>query len=1344
MMLLVMLITCATSPVQVWNVKASGNNMYGIWCSTCGDYVDHFHAVPTGFSNHKRASNDWKDQISLNGSIYIYCKNCNKTLLIIRDESEESHYSESDLTTYYHLYLIEKFDNTVTFPNMSAEEYSESDEDTSSTYQVDVYNNIIGTDDYYDTYDDFITAANWHKNLTTAMFDLFETECTRNTEYYQTYTAKESDFTWTDWYDAGSTSTANGTVYTGLTTYLSKFGITAQRVDSYTITFSGNGGNGSMEAQVSNGGSAVTLNSNTFSRQGYTFSGWATTANGSVAYNNGATVTPTADMTLYAVWTVNNYNVTCIDMDSSHNVELGKSTVQKAYGATVKGSDFGADKTTGAYYSGYQFTVGTSTTVIDGENVIYRYFAPQNYAVTLVDMVLNEDTVLGTDTTLNKLAGDTVKGSDYGTTSPYTGYTFNSDTSTTVSAAGTTVYRYFTRNNYTVSYIDVVSGDGGKELGRNNIDKGFNVSVSGAEMGTDTTAGAYYPGYYYTGNSSTSTVTVDGATVYRYFSPASYDITYISVLNDIAGKELGREMAAGAGVFGTVVSGDALGTDTTDGAYFTGYTYFASTQATVTTDGAVVYRLFSSSSYDLNLELNGGTLDDPVTSYQYGTATNLPNAYRIGYSFAGWYDNEQLTGEPITEIDEDSIGPKTFFAAWDHDTYSVSMDFAGTGNSVSVYRDGSLVEDGSLYYGDTIRINFGADAGRRQNGYDITETVTDAQATDTGITFTMPDSDVYITTYWLECTELEAVTNSQFDTSYRTEPYWNGTSFNIDATPAITIASDMVDVFAKIYDTKTQQWNREAVDPAKVSFIGSNILSDINETNFTISADVFDDGYNQQGTFSLLAESGALNDAMHDTNSATYEELKTYIDNMENDILLYEQLVVDLQTKLQISNALKEEYASKIASLSESLAEAQEAYRAAQEANAERIKELQELLSQKESDYNKQVEELTKQIAKIEEDLLAEGADVESLTNQKNELSKQLADLISSHEKETAELQSELDSLNAEIQQYKDKVDSLVSELESTKETYENEIANLEQELAEIQSKVADLLAKIAAMEATIKELLGREDIDISNGSLEDLKNLLDELKKQMEELNGKNNTLEEDINKKQEEINALDKIIEDLKEQNKNHSGSSSPSSDSGISDKEYSDVKNQNTQLSEQLQNSNAMLQDREKVIAALESQKESLNNEIIILKEQLSDSQNQILSLQMQLKEKDALLAEKAQEIESLQAYITELKQQGIIYMSTQTEKEVSLADADTQVKPLTLITVSGEIIKADDNQELLSDIPVITEKVSATATLTEGDNMNRINPWLIGIIVFCAIGSIGGGAYFLNRKYHFFTL
>ena len=74
---------------------------------------------------------------------------------------------------------------------------------------------------------------------------------------------------------------------------------------AYTVTYDANGGTGTMTDSNSPyfGGSTVTVKSNTFTRDGYTFTGWNTKANGSgTPYAAGATFDISENTTLYAQW----------------------------------------------------------------------------------------------------------------------------------------------------------------------------------------------------------------------------------------------------------------------------------------------------------------------------------------------------------------------------------------------------------------------------------------------------------------------------------------------------------------------------------------------------------------------------------------------------------------------------------------------------------------------------------------------------------------------------------------------------------------------------------------------------------------------------------------------------------------------------------------------------------------------------------------------------------------------------------------------------------------------------------------------------------------------------------
>ena len=85
-----------------------------------------------------------------------------------------------------------------------------------------------------------------------------------------------------------------------------------------TVTYDANCGTGTMDAQTVKKGTEVTISDNTFTREGYTFTGWNTVAapttdNPGTAYAAGTKVALKENITLYAQWEIKTYNITWVD-----------------------------------------------------------------------------------------------------------------------------------------------------------------------------------------------------------------------------------------------------------------------------------------------------------------------------------------------------------------------------------------------------------------------------------------------------------------------------------------------------------------------------------------------------------------------------------------------------------------------------------------------------------------------------------------------------------------------------------------------------------------------------------------------------------------------------------------------------------------------------------------------------------------------------------------------------------------------------------------------------------------------------------------------------------------------
>ena len=80
-------------------------------------------------------------------------------------------------------------------------------------------------------------------------------------------------------------------------------------------------------------------------------------------------------------------------------------------------------------------------------------------------------------------------------------------------------------------------------------------------------------------------------------------------------------------------------------------------------------------TYAVTLNTNGGTINNGnVTSYTYGVGATLPtDVTRTGYTFKGWYDNEGLTGSPVTAIGGTETGNKEYWAKWEINQYTITV-----------------------------------------------------------------------------------------------------------------------------------------------------------------------------------------------------------------------------------------------------------------------------------------------------------------------------------------------------------------------------------------------------------------------------------------------------------------------------------------------------------------------------------------------------------------------------------------------------------------------------------------------------------------------------------------------
>ena len=139
--------------------------------------------------------------------------------------------------------------------------------------------------------------------------------------------------------------------------------------------------------------------------------------------------------------------------------------------------------------------------------------------------------------------------------------------------------------------------------------------------------------------------------------------------------------------------------------------------AEYTDDEVVVYAKWIANKYNITLVTNGGTYVGDYTpreQYQHGgTDVSLPDASQIvkeNYTFLGWYDNKDLLGDAVSELDASTTGEKTYYAGWELlPAHSITLTDDGSRGTVyqiagmdgyGFDRDGVIcVYDGKEYKG---------------------------------------------------------------------------------------------------------------------------------------------------------------------------------------------------------------------------------------------------------------------------------------------------------------------------------------------------------------------------------------------------------------------------------------------------------------------------------------------------------------------------------------------------------------------------------------------------------------------------------------------------------------------
>ena len=395
------------------------------------------------------------------------------------------------------------------------------------------------------------------------------------------------------------------------------------------------------------------------SKQGHTFTGWYTAQTGGNRVGiAGDNYTITKNVTLYARYLVNSYNVILEDYFAGFNgttytkvTKLGTSNKNYQYNASASGADFGTNSAVDTYYQNYAYK-GCSTAVVDDTNqtTVYRYFAAiTNITMYDADGVAQNNGRAGTFTA--KYGSNTVENASAsvntyplfnGQTIVISNITPANGMKLSTVTAGITANLASSNNVYTYTVTT-----GGDTIELHMEYKVYTISLNPQSNTTAGTAVVYekYNTNYFANLAATNNITsitiptYTGHTFKGYYTQQN-SILSKTTLNQAQGTQIIDE----------------------DGNIVASKTYFDNTNTT--NDATTIYALWIINAYSIVGTPNSASLGSVTGSgdYLYGETWTLTAVANENCEFYEWRENDTVFSNSATISGTTGLADRTFIA----------------------------------------------------------------------------------------------------------------------------------------------------------------------------------------------------------------------------------------------------------------------------------------------------------------------------------------------------------------------------------------------------------------------------------------------------------------------------------------------------------------------------------------------------------------------------------------------------------------------------------------------------------------------------------------------------------